>query len=281
VKFTTTPLLLLAFTVMFAGNVSAGAVVSRTVTLKLPDALLPCASVAEQVTAVVPSGNVLPEAGAHATATLPSTRSDAVGIVQAAAAPDGPVASSVMLEGMPLRLGAVVSCTVTLNEAEALLPCASVAEQFTAVVPSGKLLPDAGEHATVTLPSTRSDAVGMVQLATAPVALLASTIMFAGMPLIAGAVVSCTVTLKEADEELPLASVAEQVTLVVVRAKVEPEAGLHSTATLESTRSEAVGAVQVATAPLAPVASRVMLDGMPLSTGALVSTTVTVNEPVA
>src|SRR5712691_275838 len=38
-----------------------------TVTVKLPTEVLPAASFAEQLTVVVPIGNVLPEAGAHAT----------------------------------------------------------------------------------------------------------------------------------------------------------------------------------------------------------------------
>ena len=38
-------------------------------------AVLPCASAAEQLTAVVPIANVVPEAGEQFTATEPSTRS--------------------------------------------------------------------------------------------------------------------------------------------------------------------------------------------------------------
>ena len=62
---------------MFDGNVRTGAAVSATVTVKLPEAELLALSVAEQFTVVVPIGNVLPDAGAQAMATTPSTASDA------------------------------------------------------------------------------------------------------------------------------------------------------------------------------------------------------------
>jgi hypothetical protein len=73
---------------------SAGGVVSTTVIVNEPVAMLPEASVAEQVTVVVPSGNVEPEVGSHSTATGPSTRSEADGL-KATAAPAELVASTV------------------------------------------------------------------------------------------------------------------------------------------------------------------------------------------
>ena len=62
-KLTTAPAALVASAVMSAGTVTTGGVVSTTVTLKASLVLLPAASVAVQVTDVVPSGNVLPDAG--------------------------------------------------------------------------------------------------------------------------------------------------------------------------------------------------------------------------
>ena len=53
---------------------------------------------------------------------------------------------------------------------------------------------------------------------------------------------------------LPAASVAVQVTLVVVMSNVEPDAGVHVTGRLPETLSWAV-AVTVTTAPSGPVAS--------------------------
>ena len=57
--------------------------------------------------------------------------------------------------------GPVASVTVTENEQEAVLPAASVAVQLTVVVPTAKVEPEAGEHATVA-PEQLSDADGVV-----------------------------------------------------------------------------------------------------------------------
>jgi hypothetical protein len=63
VKVTFAPLGLVACTVKLAGPVTTGAVVSCTVTVKLPVAVFPALSVALAFTVVVPIGNVLPLAG--------------------------------------------------------------------------------------------------------------------------------------------------------------------------------------------------------------------------
>jgi hypothetical protein len=68
----------------------------------------------------------------------------------------------VMFEGVPVMTGGVVSTTVTVKLVDDVLLRASVAEQVTVVVPSGKVLPLAGEQVTVTAPSTMSLAVGLV-----------------------------------------------------------------------------------------------------------------------
>jgi hypothetical protein len=86
--------------------VMVGAVVSRTVTSKLPVASLPAASVAEQFTCVMPIGKVFPEAGEQSRGTLPSTSSVAVAL-EFTCAPLGPVASSVT--SLRLSVGGMVS----------------------------------------------------------------------------------------------------------------------------------------------------------------------------
>ncbi len=68
---------------------------------------------AEQVTLVVPSGKVEPEAGEQVAATEPSTMSVAEA-EKVAIAPDGPVASRVISEGT-VTVGGVVSTTVILK----------------------------------------------------------------------------------------------------------------------------------------------------------------------
>jgi hypothetical protein len=79
------------------------------VTVKLAEALFPAASAALQLTVVVPVGNVPPDAGVHATAIGPSTRSVAVGSVYVTAAPALEVAAAVIGAGTLLIVGAIVS----------------------------------------------------------------------------------------------------------------------------------------------------------------------------
>src|SRR5947207_3084887 len=132
---------------------------------------------------VVVMPKVLPEAGLQVVATLPSTMSLAVA-EKLTAAPDGPVASAVMSEGT-VTIGAVVSTTVTWKLALPVLPCESVAEQVTSVSPSGNVLPEAGEQAVATVPSTISVA-DAVKVATAPAALVASTTIGGGAVTVGG-----------------------------------------------------------------------------------------------
>jgi len=87
--------------------VIAGGVVSRTVTVKLASALLPAASAAWHVTVVVPNGNMEPDPALHATGTLPSVSSVAVGAFQVATAPAGPVASTTIGPGTAITGGMV------------------------------------------------------------------------------------------------------------------------------------------------------------------------------
>ena len=80
-----------------------------------------------------------------------------------------------------------------------------------------------------TLESPASVAVAWVesvQETAAPAEEVASAVAGAAAQVIAGLVVSATVTSKVQVEVLPLSSVAVEVTVVVPIAKVEPEAGL-------------------------------------------------------
>src|SRR5437870_3845311 len=104
---------------------SAGAVVSRTFTKMLHEAVLPAASVADRDTDENPSGRVLPEGGFAVTVTLPLTKSFAVA-TNVTGAPAGLVASAVAVAGAEMT-GGVVSRTVTVKELWAALPAASLA----------------------------------------------------------------------------------------------------------------------------------------------------------
>lgn len=213
---TVAPVAAVAVTVWFDGMFeSVGAVVSLTVTLKLPLAVLPRLSAAVQVTVVSPMPKTPPETGEQLTATFPSTASAAVGKLKEAFAPFAPVASIVWSDGILESIGAVVSATVTLKLALAEFPALSTAVQVTLVVPMAKVLPEAGEQVTPTLPLTASVAVGLAQVTTLPFTPAASTVLLDGIFEMTGAVVSATVTLKPPLAVLPLWSVAVQVTGVV------------------------------------------------------------------
>src|SRR5438552_2029671 len=94
-----------------------------------------------------------------------------------------------------------------------------------------------------------------------------------------GGGVSCTFTVKVRVAMLPCASTAVQVTVVVPRGNVEPDGWSQITVSGPSTASKAL-AVKLTVAPSGPVASATMGSGR-VSTGGVVSTTVTVNVAVA
>jgi hypothetical protein len=78
VNVTTAPSRPEASTVMSSGTVTTGAVLSWTVTVKVPDAVLPALSVAEQDTVVVAIGNVEPEGGVQENVLRPDSESEAL-----------------------------------------------------------------------------------------------------------------------------------------------------------------------------------------------------------
>jgi hypothetical protein len=196
------------------------------VTVKDAEAELPCASVALHVTVVgFPfAGKLVPDAGLQLTGTEPSRLSVAVALY-VMALPPGSVVESLMFAGT-VTTGSVVSVTVTVtvNDAEDELLCASVAEHVTVVVPALKLLPEVGEQLVPTDPSTTSLADGPVQ-GTAAGGESVDTDWLPGMPLRVGAVVSWTVTSNAAETGFPSASVPVQLTGVVPIRKRDPDAG--------------------------------------------------------
>src|SRR5712691_11538662 len=143
---------------MSAGTVTTGLVWSTRVTVTLKEAVpvLPCASVAEQVTVVWPIGKLDPEAWSQLGVIDPSTLSfaDTENVTEV---PAGFSLSTEKSAGT-VTTGFVVSTrlTVTVKEAVPVLPCASVAEQLTVVGPTAKFDPDAGEQVGVSGPSMMS-----------------------------------------------------------------------------------------------------------------------------
>src|SRR2546422_6447655 len=261
---------------MSAGTVMCGEVVSRTVIVNIAEPVFPCASVAVQLTTMLPRVNADPDVGEQEGKRAPSTRSEALA-ENVTTAPPGPVASAESDAGT-VSDGGVVSTTWTVKEAEATFPEKSVAVHVTSVSPRGNEEPDAWSQETWGLGSTRSMADAGEYVAAAPEALVASRVISAETAR-DGRVVSTTITLKEALAEFPCESVAEQATVVVPSVNVDPDAGLHDARTDPSTRSEAE-AENVTLAPPGPVASTVRSEGT-LRTGGVVSRIVTVNVRVA
>jgi hypothetical protein len=105
--------------------------------------------------------------------------------------------------------------------------------------------------------------------------------MFDGHPLTTGAVLSTTVTVNVHVELLPAASVNVYVTGVEPKPKVAPDVCVLVGVIDPPQLSKAVGAVHVAVAVHEAPAVTVILEGHPLTTGAVLSTTVTVNVHVA
>ena len=106
------------------------------------------------MTGVAPKAKVLPEAGVQVGVIVPLTLSVAVAL-KVTVAPLGPVASVVILAGR-LKVGGVVSRTVTVKLPFAVFPALSFAEQLTVVAPMAKVLPEAGVQVGVIGPSTSS-----------------------------------------------------------------------------------------------------------------------------
>src|SRR3989454_12036162 len=118
-----------ASTVMLAGTVITGAVVSATVTVKVLLAGFAWLPTAVHVTVVAPIGNVDPLAGVQPTATVPS-RMSVADAVNVKTAPAALVASTVAFAGT-VTAGAVVSRTVTVKVFVPVFPCVSVDRKST------------------------------------------------------------------------------------------------------------------------------------------------------
>jgi hypothetical protein len=147
---------------MLAGQLIVGFSSSLTVTVneQVVAEVLPLVSVAEQVTVVVPLGNVEPDAGLQlAVASGQLSLAVAEKLTTAEHWPGS--FALVMLAGQ-LIVGFSLSLTVTVNEQLPVLFEASVAEHVTVVVPLANVEPDAGEQVTAPTPGQLSVAVGVV-----------------------------------------------------------------------------------------------------------------------
>ena len=187
-----------------------GGVVSTTSTRCLAAASLPAASVAVQVTIVVPRGN---RAGASlATDATPDPPSAAAGSPSATSF-ESAEAASTLTSGGARTDGAAVSDTATLCRAVASLPATSRAVQVTVVVPSGNR---AGASLATDITPTASTTAGSVSSTAVPSAPAASAATSWTAP-IAGGIVSRTVTFCVATAMFPAPSIAVQITVLMPR----------------------------------------------------------------
>jgi hypothetical protein len=263
--------------VMSSGQVSAGGLVSSTVTVKVQVAVLPLESVAVQVTVVTPPVNRLPEAGTQVMSTTVPHTSLATGSSKVTAVPPDSHSMPVMSSGQVMS-GGVVSSTVMEKVHELVLPLASVAVHVTSVVPSGKVLPGAGTQTTVGSGSHASEAPTSNSTTALPVP-EHSTVMSSGQ-LISGSAVSTTSMSKLHVPVLPAESVAVQVTVVVPTGKTLPEAALHVGVRSPSQASVAV-TVYSTTAPPEVSHSTPRMSSGQETTGSVSSTTTTSNVHVS
>ncbi len=166
-----------------SGQERTGAVVSCTTTLKVHIVLFPEASVAVQVTCVLPNGKN-PEGEVQLTLGAGSQRSVA-DIGRTTIAPPGSLPST--SRDVQAIAGPVLSTTVIMNVQDASFPAPSLATQVTGVVPSGKVLPEGGMQVTCGEGSQSSVAVGVVKVTVAPPGPVPSTsVMSAGRAIWGG-----------------------------------------------------------------------------------------------
>ncbi len=119
--------------------VGGGGVCAVTVTVKLPLAVLPRVSLAEQLTVVVAIGKVEPEAGVQLTGRGPSTASIAEA-VKVTTLPEELVASAVILAGRVSTGFTESICHEMLAELGSTLPAGSVAVTVKVWTPSARPL---------------------------------------------------------------------------------------------------------------------------------------------
>lgn len=175
---------------MLAGQFNTGLSSSTTVTMNEQLPVLLAASVAEQVTLVVPFWNVEPDGGVQVAASDPSQLSVTVGLNVATA--EQLVAFVPMEIFEQASTGASSSTTVTLNVHCPVLPATSVAEQVRLVVPLGNVEPDGGVQMAASGASQLSVTVGVKVTVVEQV--------FASVPFVtfeqdtSGAMLSITVT---------------------------------------------------------------------------------------
>ena len=257
-------------TFIVAGQEITGGSLSATVTLNEHVEIFPAASVATEFTVVVPIGKTLPEAGTDITFEVQLSFEVTLKFTTA---PQSLGSVFTKMSAGQIIAGASLSITVTLNEHVEVFPSASVATEFTFVVPTGKTLPEDGFEITVEEQLSVEDTL---KLTMAPQS-FASVLMFmsAGQ-LITGNSLSVTITLNEQVEMFPDGSVAIEFTVVVPIEKTLPEAGVEITVVEQLS---VANTLNVTTALHFPGSALTYLF-VQFNTGGILSVTVTLKEHV-
>jgi hypothetical protein len=216
-----------------AGAVTAGGVLSSTVTVWVAVALFPSASVAVYVMVVIPFGKIFSVGtplrmivtGEQLSEAVAKPRSVLLTNAAHMVAP-GPVVA--FTAGGAVITGGVVSVSVTVWVAVDVFPSASIAVYVMVVIPFGKTFPVGTPLRVMVTAEQLSTAVALPRFASltnfsqlvapGPV----ETVTAAGA-VITGGVSSVTVTVCVAVAVFPLASVAVWVTVVVPTGKIFPD----------------------------------------------------------
>ena len=111
-------------------TVTVGAPFGFTVTVNEVVAVLFASSLAVHVTVVVPTGALTGDGGTHVTVTDGSTASVAVGVLYVTVSPGAPRSGTVMLGGVDVKLGGVLSTALCVRESD-VEAWESVAVHFT------------------------------------------------------------------------------------------------------------------------------------------------------
>ena len=151
-----------------------------------------------------------------------------------------------------------------------VLPVKSVPAQWTVVVPSANVEPEAGVQPNEGAGSTRSDA-DAVQETAAPDALVASAVMSSGSVRL-GPAESLTVTTNEPVVVRPAESVTEQATVVWPSENVVPDAGVQVGVGSGLSSTSLAPTTYRTVAPAALVASTVIGPGSDSDGGAFTTT---------
>jgi hypothetical protein len=208
-----------AGTIISEGHcVKTGLVLSFTITLNEHVAIFPDPSVAVYVTTVVPSENVLPLL-MLGVKEIKVQLSIAMGTAHVTIALQEVLAKTIMSVGQAVRVGLILSFTITLNEHVDKFPDPSIALYVTTVVPTLNVEPGLRFDEIVT--ASQSVATGATQFTTDEQATATATVT-SEQPAKTGGALSMTTTLNTQLVILLLLSIALYLTSVVPNGKESP-----------------------------------------------------------